>query len=111
MQGRCMADAIGASPVSWCGGKGRGHALLLWVLFFLICFGLGYPTLRYFDPRTRGPNDSSIYYYEQVSGKSLPGGVLPNAVKHYRFRILVPLLAKPFYWLVNGRSGSWEPVF
>ena len=25
-------------------------------------------------------------------------------------RVLVPYVAKPFYWLAKGRVGSWDPV-
>jgi len=79
------------------------HALLLWILFFLICLGLGYPTLNRYDPRTVNP-DTEKYYSLVTQG--------PRAVEgHMRFRVLVPLLARPFYRIAQGRVGSWNPVF
>ena len=78
--------------------------VVLWVLLFLICFGLGYPTLARYDARNTGLRDSVKYYKLVVSG--------PQAVDgHWRFRLLVPFLARPFYWLGKGRVGEWEPVF
>jgi len=80
------------------------HGILLWGLFFLICFGLGYPSLNRYDPRLAG-NPDSAEYYKIVEGN-------PQAVPdHFRFRVLVPYLAKPFYWLAKGRVGTWNPVF
>jgi len=80
------------------------HWILLWGLFFLICFGLGYPSLNRYDPRLAG-NPDSAEYYKLVEGN-------PQAVPdHFRFRVLVPYLAKPFYWLAEGEVGRWNPVF
>ena len=80
------------------------HWILLWGLFFLICFGLGYPTLNRYDPRKSG-NPDAIEYYQLVEGN-------PQAVPEYsRYRVLVPYLAKPFYWLAKGHVGIWNPVF
>lgn len=78
---------------------------MLWFLFFLICFSLGYPTLNRYDPRTApGTSDSAVYYELVTSG--------PAAVEgHMRFRVLVPFVARPFYWLARGRVGSWNPAF
>jgi hypothetical protein len=79
--------------------------VILWLLLFLICFGLGYPTLNRYDPRTAvGTSDSSDYYKLVTSG--------PSAVEqHTRFRVLGPYLARPFYRLAQGRFGTWNPVF
>src|ERR1019366_7302567 len=30
--------------------------------------------------------------------------------RYRRFRVLVPWLARPFYWLARGRVGTWDPV-
>jgi hypothetical protein len=35
---------------------GAGRALVLWFLFFLISFGLGYPTLNRYGARELGPD-------------------------------------------------------
>ena len=82
---------------------GPGRVILLWVLFFLICFGLGYPTLNRYDPRACGAVDSAAYYEIVVHGPTADLGYM-------QFRVLVPFLAKPFYW-GRGRVGTWDPVF
>lgn len=80
-------------------------AAVVWWLFFLVCFGLGYATLNRYDPRTVAGTADSAVYYEKVTGG--------EAKFPYRGagRILVPLVARPFYRLAEGRSGSWDPVF
>jgi len=81
---------------------GVRRALLLWLLFFLILFGLGYPTLNRYDPRELGP-DQQVYYnmvLNQAAGDELP----------FCFRLLVPEVAKPFFLMANGRVRSWDPV-
>lgn len=79
--------------------------LLLWILFFLIGFGLGYPTLNRYDPQTVGGTfDSRRSYHLVVEG--------PQAKQSLsRYRILTPLLAKPFYWIARGRVKTWSPVW
>jgi hypothetical protein len=32
------------------------------------------------------------------------------AAGHFKYRVLVPYLAKPIYWIVRGRLGSWDPT-
>ncbi len=81
--------------------------LLLWSLFFLISFGLGYSTLNRYDPRSAQGLTDTISYYAIVTGQS---------VGHYRAdifrcRILVPYIARPFYLLAREQLHSWEPVF
>jgi hypothetical protein len=80
-------------------------ALLAWgALLLLICFGLGYPTLNRYDPTSiRGLSDSLQYYKLVEYGPDV-------AVGHWRYRVLVPFLAKPVYWLSRGRLGSWDPI-
>ena len=82
---------------------GLGRSLLLWLLFFLVLFGLGYPTLNRYDPRKLGPDQQS--YYNMVLGRVSPQDDTP-----FCFRVLVPELAKPFYLLAKGRVRSWDPV-
>jgi len=79
-------------------------ALSAWAtLLFLICFGLGYPTLNRYDPTSiRGLSDSLQYYRLIQSGPAAASG-------HWKYRVLVPFLAKPIYWIVRGRLGSWDP--
>jgi hypothetical protein len=94
-------EAVSENPFS---RIGLGRGILLWVLFFLICFGLGYATLNRYDPRTSGIVDSVSYYEIVARG--------PTArLEHVQFRVLVPFLAKPFYWLAKGRVRTWNPVF
>jgi len=79
--------------------------ITLWFLLFLICFGLGYPTLNRYDPRMVGGTSDSARYYDLVTTG-------PVAVEgKWRFRVLVPYVARPFYWLARGRVGTWNPVF
>ena len=77
---------------------------LLFCVFFLIACGLGYPILNRFDPRqTPGLSDVKIY-------ASLVTGTASPDAGHVRFRVLVPWLARPFYWLAQGRFATWDPV-
>ena len=79
------------------------EVLLVWLLLFLICLGLGYSTLNRYDPRNVNPD--TVQYYNLVTHG-------PRAVEgHMRFRVLVPLLARPFYRMATGHVGSWNPVF
>lgn len=75
-----------------------------WATFFLIAFGLGYPTLNRYDARTTDLD--VIYYYKVVVGQPASPDDLPFCV-----RLLVPGLARPFYHLTVGRLGSWSPVY
>ncbi len=75
-------------------------ALLLWILFFLICFGLGYPILNRYDPgKIEGTSDARGYCDE-----------VRNPLSVFSYRPLVPALAKPFYWMANGRINTWNPA-
>jgi hypothetical protein len=91
-----------ALPVS--GHVGALYRAVLWILLFLICLGLGYPTLNRYDPRIAGNPDSSTYYNIVLEGRPVDEG-------NMGFRVLVPYVAKPFYHLAKGRVGTWEPVF
>ena len=80
--------------------------LLLWPLFFAICFGLGYPTLRRYDPRaTDGMSDATKYY-------AITTGADTSAFKEmFRCRILVPYVARPFYWFARKYVPTWNAGF
>ena len=81
------------------------NALLI-AVFFLICFGLGYPTLNRYDPRASGGLGDTIVYYDlAVHG---PRASLDPQLK---FRLLIPLLSRPVTRLAAGHIGTWEPVF
>jgi hypothetical protein len=76
------------------------RALLLWVLFLLICFGLGYPILNRYDPAKVGGTSDAADYCKAVQ----------SPIKIVSYRSLVPMLAKPFYWMARGRVSTWNPV-
>jgi uncharacterized membrane protein len=78
----------------------------VWPLFFLICLGLGYPTLNRYDPRTlQGLSDTALYY-QLVAGPTRAVGR-----DYMQRRVLVPIVAKPFYWFARSHVGNWDPVF
>lgn len=77
----------------------------LWPMFFMICFGLGYPSLDRFDPaQVPGLSDSVQYFRLVVDGPEAAEG-------HFRYRVLVPYLAKPIYHAAIGHLGTWNPVW
>ena len=89
---------------------------LLWVLFFLICFGLGHAPLNRYDPgKLTGTTDVADYEDIVVGRQYQP---VPGAMGLYARineaqnlnRVLVPYVAKPFYWLGRGHLGSWDPA-
>lgn len=76
------------------------NALLTGVLFFLICFGLGYPILNRYDPgKLPGTSDAADYCQ-----------MVREPVNIASYRPLVPMLAKPFYWVAIGHFKSWDPA-
>jgi hypothetical protein len=89
---------------------------LLWLLFFVICLGLGYPVLNRYDP-TKQPGTYDVAAYRDIVIHTLPPDLgdardplarLGQSENYYR--VLVPYVAKPFYWLAKGRVGSWDPA-
>ena len=83
------------------------RALLLLGLFFLICFGLGYATLNRYNPaQVDGTGDSARHYQIVTDGPQQFG-----MAEHVRGRLLVPYLAKPFYYLARNRLRSWDAAF
>lgn len=79
---------------------------LLWLLFFLICMGLGYPTLKRYDP---GKADS--LFDPGAYAAMTTGAPLQEVQQDLGHRILVPYLARPVYWLVRGHLHSWNPAY
>ena len=92
-------DSAGRSPRIT-----KGRLGLAWATFFLIAFGLGYPTLNRYDARTADGDVAS--YYRTVVSQPPDADDGPLA-----FRMLVPAVARPFYHLAEGRLGTWNPVF
>jgi len=80
---------------------GLRYFLLLWPLFFAICFGLGYPTLRRYDPRSAEGMSDTHKYYALTTGADTAG-----FKELFRCRVLVPYVARPFYWF----AGSYLPT-
>ena len=80
--------------------------LLLFLLFFLICSGLGYATLNRYRPSSvPGLSDSAVYY-QLVAGSS------PSQLgrPYMRCRVLVPFVARPFYQLAQRFVPSVDPI-
>src|ERR1035441_4341313 len=75
-------------------------------MFFFICMRLGYPTLNRYDPRSIPGLYDTRAYSALVTGAKLQQDQIG-----FGHRILVPYLAKPVYWLVNGHLKTWNPVF
>jgi hypothetical protein len=76
---------------------------LLWALFFLICFGLGYPTLNRYDPGVPRP-DASQYRAMVMQGSA-------GASRHFQHRVLIPYLAEPVYVFARGHAGTWDAAY
>ncbi|MGB8099269.1 MAG: hypothetical protein WCF17_19080 [Terracidiphilus sp.] len=75
------------------------HALPLWVLFVIFCFGLGYPTLNRYDPgKTLATSDAAEYC------------ALVRAPFHIDYRAFVPWIARPFYLIATGHIKTWDPA-
>ena len=91
-----------------------GQRALLWVLFFLICLGLGYPPLNRYDPgKVNGTSDVAEYREIVVGGRPRvqSGAMGPYerlAESENIYRVFVPYVAKPFYWLARGHVGTWD---
>jgi len=77
---------------------------LLWLLFLLICLGLGYATLNRYDPSTVAGLADTVQYARMVDQSTPAAGL-------WSYRILVPYLARPVYHLVHGHIGAWSSVF
>lgn len=87
---------------------------LLWLLFSVICLSLGYPALNRYDPtKTEGTSDVAIY--RDIVVRGLPRNAAEArdpmarlALSENYYRVLVPYVAKPLYWLAKGHVGSWD---
>jgi len=79
---------------------------ILWLLFFLICMGLGYPTLNRYDP---GKVDS--LFDPGAYAALVTGSPLLEEQRDLSHRVLVPYLAKPVYAVAKGHLGTWNPAY
>jgi hypothetical protein len=88
--------------------SGNGIRLVVFaawvVLLFVICFGLGYPTLNRYDPRSISGLSDSVQYYKLIEQGP------EAATSHFKYRVFVPYLAKLIYRVAFGRLGSWNPT-
>jgi len=89
---------------------------LLWLLLVLICLGLGYPVLNRYDP-TKLEGTSDVGEYRDIVMGRKPqraaaesGADAQIALSENYSRVLVPYLAKPFYWLAKGHARTWDPA-
>lgn len=90
-------------PVNFPSAK---YFLLLWLLFFAICFGLGYPTLQRYEPRNAPGLTDTFKYYAATTGADTNG-----FKEMFRGRVLVPLVARPFYWFAQKYLQGWNAGF
>jgi len=86
----------------------------LWLLFFLICLGLGYSPLNRYDPGKLGGTSDVAQYRDIVVGRAprrtagAIGAFARLAQSENYYRVLVPYVAKPFYWLARGHVRTWD---
>lgn len=86
--------------------NGKALGLVLLGLFWLMGFSLGFPTLNRYQPQA--PTLADAQYYAEMVEVGI--GNMPN-VGHWRYRVLVPTLARPVYLAAKGHIGTWEPRF
>lgn len=88
--------------------SGRSSVLahcLLFGLFFLICFGLGYPILNRYKPREIAGLIDSRSYLSMVEGRYYDPSVEP----FHRNRVLVPTVASAILEVVRPLPlGTWN---
>jgi hypothetical protein len=84
----------------------RPRLALLFVLFFLICCGLGYSSLNRIDWRQAPGGLEDLQTYAAMV-TSPPSG---DPDDHMQFRVLVPYLAKPIYRVAENHLGTWDPI-
>jgi hypothetical protein len=84
----------------------RTRLLLLFVLFFCICCGLGYPSLNRVDWRKAPGGLEDVATYAAL----VTAPPVADPSDHTQFRVLVPYLAKPIYRAAQNRIGTWDPV-
>jgi hypothetical protein len=80
--------------------------LLLSLIFFLICCGLGYPILNRIDWRQAPGGLKDVLTYAQLVTTT----PTPDLNEHMQFRVLVPFLARPIYQIAKNHIGSWDPI-
>lgn len=79
---------------------------LLYLLFFLICLGLGYPILNRIEWQHAPGGLVDLQQYARL----ITDPPSNDPALHTQFRILVPMVARIFYHLSRNHIRSWDPV-
>lgn len=74
-----------------------------WSFFFVIAIGLGYPAVFRYSPPTIGGLSDTANYFESVEK-----GVGAGEVDHWKYRILIPALARPLRSMLFNATGRPE---
>jgi hypothetical protein len=99
---RTLPDAIHPPPAT----IPRSRLLLLSLLFFFICLGLGYPILNRIDWRQAPGGLEDVLTYANL----VTSPPTPDLNYHTQFRVLVPYLARPIYRIAKNHIGTWDPI-
>ena len=78
--------------------------LILGLLFFAICLGLGYPGVSRYDPKQVDGLHDTRRYVAMLEGTA-------GWKTQQELRVLVPFLSRPIYHAAIGRVGTWRPEF
>jgi hypothetical protein len=84
----------------------RSRLLLLFLIFFFICCGLGYPILNRIDWRQAPGGLEDVLAYASL----VTTPPTPDLNQHMQFRILLPYLARPIYRMAKNHIGTWDPI-
>jgi hypothetical protein len=84
----------------------RSRLLLLSLIFFFICCGLGYPILNRIDWRQAPGGLADVLTYADL----VTTPATPDLNQHMQFRVLVPYLARPIYRMAKNHIGTWDPI-
>src|SRR5271168_3813603 len=105
MQRRVLETSF-QSTIHPAGAVSRSRLSLLFLLFFLICCGLGYPILNRIAWRQApGGLEDVLTYADLVTSPPTP-----DLNQHMQFRVLVPYLARPIYRIAKNHIGTWDPI-
>lgn len=79
--------------------------IYLWLLFLILCFGLGYQGINRYDVRTSsGMGDVRVYYQMTEYGAGWQEPI-------WLHRALIPSLARPIFLALKGRTLHWNAVY
>jgi len=84
----------------------RSRLLLLFLLFYFICCGLGYPILNRIDWQKAPGGLADVRIYAAL----VTAPPVPDLDQHMQFRVLTPYLAKPIYRVAKDHIGTWDPI-